>query len=57
MNVEKIEVTDEEANEHVKELAKQHNMSEQEIMQQYVNIENVKYDMKMRKALDVLKEK
>ncbi len=57
MNVEKIEVTDKEANEHVKELAKQYNMSEQEIMQQYVNIENVKYDMKMRKALDVLKEK
>ena len=56
VNLEKIEVTDEEVNEHVKEIAKQYNMKDEDLIKEYGGIENLKYDMKMQKALDVIKE-
>ena len=56
VNLEKIEVTDKEANDHVKEIAKQYNMKEEDLIKEYGSIENIKYDMKMQKALDIIKE-
>ena len=53
--VEKIEITDSEAKKEAKEMATKYNMKEQEFLDAFGGIEMMKYDMKMRKAMDVLK--
>ena len=52
---EHIEVTDEEAEKKAKELAKKYQMKEEDFKKEFGGIEMVKYDMKMRKAIDALK--
>lgn len=52
---EHIEVTDEEAEKEAKELAKKYQMKEEDFKKEFGGIEMVKYDMKMRKAIDALK--
>ena len=52
---EHIEVTDEEAEKETKELAKKYQMKEEDFKKEFGGIEMVKYDMKMRKAIDALK--
>ena len=55
VKLEKIDVTDEELDEHADEIAKQYNISKEDLYKEYGNKENLRYDMKMQKALDVLK--
>ena len=55
VNQEKIEVTDKEAKEHAKEIAKQYNMKEDDLIKEYGGLDMIKYDVKMQKALDVIK--
>ena len=52
---EKIEITDKDAKEEAKTMAEKYNMKEKEFIEAFGGIEMIKYDMKMRKAMDVLK--
>ena len=54
--LEKIEVTDEEAEKEAEDLATKYNMKKDEFLKLFGGIEMVKYDLEMRKAIDVLKE-
>lgn len=53
---EKIEVTDEEAKHELSHMAEHYHMTEEELMKEIGSLEVVKYDVKMQKALEVLKE-
>jgi len=53
---EKIEVSDKEAKEELKKMAEEYNMTEEDIMKEIGSLEIVKYDLAMRKAVEVLKE-
>ena len=53
---EKIEVTDEEADKEADILAEKYQMKKEEFLNLFGGIEMVKYDLEMRKALDVLKD-
>ena len=53
--VEKIEITDEKANEEADALAARYQMSKDEFLKAFGGIEMIKYDLKMRGAIDTLK--
>lgn len=53
---EKIEISDEEAEKEAEDLANKYQMKVEDFKKEIGGIEMVKYDMKMRKAIDVLKE-
>lgn len=53
---EKIDFTDKEVNEKAKEMAENYGITVEELINAYGSIDIVKYDMKMHKALEVLKE-
>ncbi len=52
---EKIEVTDKDAKEEAKKMAEKYNMKEKEFLDAFGGLEMMKYDIKMRKAMDILK--
>lgn len=52
---EKIEISDKEAKEEVKKLAEKYGVSEEEFLMNFGGLDIVKYDLRMRKAMDVLK--
>ena len=52
---ENIEINDKDANKEVKEMSSKYNMKEEEFLNAFGGLEMVKYDLKMRKAIDVLK--
>lgn len=54
--LENIEVTEEEVDNKLKELADNHGMKEEEIIKQIGSREMLKYDLEMNKVLDLLKE-
>jgi trigger factor len=56
MELEKIEVTEEEAEKEAEELAKKYGMEKSEFLKQFGSIDMIKYDLEMRKLLDFLKE-
>ena len=51
---EKIEVTDKEAEEKAEEMAKNYGMEKDEFIKAYGSLEFIKYDMKMRKAIEMV---
>ena len=53
---EKIEIDDKTAKEEAKELAEKYQMKEDEFLSAFGGLDIVKYDMKMRKAMEVLKK-
>lgn len=53
---EKIKISDKEAKEEVKKLCEQYQMTEEDLMKELGTLEVVKYDLSMRKAIEVLKE-
>jgi len=53
---EKIEVTDEEAKHELGHMAEHYHMSEEELMKEIGSLEVVKYDVRMKKTLELLKE-
>ena len=55
-NVEKIEVTDEDAETEAINLATKYQMEKDEFLKLFGGIEMVKYDLKMRQAIEVLKK-
>ena len=52
---EKIEISDEDANKEAIEMASKYQMKEDEFLKAFGGIEMLKYDMKMRKAIEILK--
>ena len=53
---EKIEIDDKEAKEESKKLAEKYQMKEDEFLNAFGGLDFVKYDMKMRKAMEILKK-
>ena len=53
---EKIEIADDEAKKEAEELAKKYNMEKDVFLKLFGGIEMVKYDMEMRRAIEILKE-
>ncbi len=54
IDAEKIEVTDKDAEAKADEMAKDYGMTKEEFIEAYGNIEYIKYDMKMRKAIEII---
>ena len=52
MNLEKIEVSSEEAEKEAEELAKKYQMEKDEFLAQFGGIEMIQYDLEMRKAIE-----
>ena len=52
---EKIVISDEETDKEAVELSKKYQMEKDEFLKQFGGIEMIKYDLEMRKAIDVLK--
>ena len=52
---EKIKVSDKEAEKEIEDMAKHYNVDKEEVLKEIGNIEYLKNDMAMKKALDVLK--
>lgn len=52
---EKIEITEEDANKEAEEMAKKYNMEKDKFLELFGGLEMIKYDLKMRKAIEVLK--
>ncbi len=55
-NKENVEVTDEEVDQQVKELAARYQMSEDELLKQFGGKEFIKYDLEVHKTVELLKE-
>lgn len=53
--VEGIEISDSDAKKEAKEMASKYNMKDEEFLNAFGGLDMVKYDLKMRKAIDVLK--
>ncbi len=53
--VENIEVTDKEADKQADEMAANYGISKEELLKAYGSLEVVKYDIKMRNAIEVIK--
>lgn len=53
---EKIEISDDEANEEAKVLAEKYGVSLEEFLMNFGGIDIVKYDLRMRRAMDILKK-
>ena len=56
MNLEKIEVSVEEAEKEAEDLAKKYQMEKEEFLQQFSGIDMVQYDLEMRKTIELLKD-
>lgn len=53
---EKLEVTEEEVNKEIEDMAKKYNMTFEDVTQSIGGIEAMKYDLKVKKAIDLMKE-
>ena len=53
---EKIEISDKEATKEAEELASKYQMKKDEFLKEFGGLEMVKYDMQMRKAMEILKK-
>ena len=56
MNLEKVEVSLEEANKEALELAKKYQMDKEDFLKEFGGIEMIQYDLEMRKVVELLKE-
>lgn len=53
---EKIEITEEQANQEAEDLAKKYQMEKDELLASFNGIDMIKYDLQMRAAIEILKE-
>ena len=53
---EKIEISDDEAKKEAKVLAEKYGVSEEEFLMNFGGLDIVKYDLRMRRAMDILKK-
>ena len=54
--LEKVEVTDDEAEKNAQELAEKYNMSKDDFLNEFGGIELIKYDLVVKKTIDLLKD-
>ena len=52
---EKIKVTDKEVNKEVNDMAKKYNMTDEDVLKSLGGFDAMKYDMEVRKAIDIIK--
>ena len=52
---EKIEVNDEESEKHLEEIASMYNLHKEQVLNQIGGMDMIKFDLKMKKALEILK--
>ena len=55
-NIEKIEISDDEAQKEAEELAKKYQMKKDDFVKMFGGIEMVQYDLEIRKVIELLKE-
>lgn len=53
--LEKIEISDEEADKEAEEISKKYNMTKEELLKQFGGIDMIKYDLQMQKVIDLMK--
>ena len=53
---ENIKVSDKEADKEASELAEKYHMSKEDLLKNFGGLEMIKYDMEMRKTMDILKK-
>ena len=56
MELEKVDVTDKEVEDEIKELASKYNMKEEDLLKAIGSKDMIKYDLQMRKVIEILKE-
>ena len=56
MNIEKVEVSEEEASKEAEELAKKYQMEKEDFLKQFGGLEMIQYDLEMRKVVELLKD-
>ena len=56
MTLEKIEVTEEEADKEATALAEKYQMDKKEFLAQFGGIDMIQYDLEIRKVMELLKE-
>ena len=54
--LEKVEVTDEEANKEAEDLAKKYNTTKEELLNQIGGLDALKYEVEMQKVIEILKK-
>ena len=54
--LEKIEITDKDADEEANKLSEKYNMKKEEFLNAFGGIAMIKFDLEMRKVIDLLKE-
>lgn len=54
--LEKVEVTDEEANKEAEDLAKKYNTTKEELLNQIGDLDALKYELEMQKVIEILKK-
>ncbi len=54
--LEKVEVTDEEANKEAEDLAKKYNTTKEELLNQIGGLDVLKYEVEMQKVIEILKK-
>ena len=55
-NIEKIEISDDEAQKEAEELAKKYQMKKDDFIKMFGGSEMVQYDLEIRKVIELLKE-
>lgn len=54
--LEKIEISDEEAEKEAEELSKKYDMTKEELLKQFGGLDMIKYDLQMQKVIDIMKK-
>ncbi len=54
--IEKVEVTDKEADKEAEDLSKKYNMTKEELIKEFGGIEAIKYELQMQKVIDIIKK-
>lgn len=54
--LEKIEVSDEDAEKEAEDLAKKYNVTKEELLKEFGGIESIKYELQMQKVIDIMKK-
>ena len=54
--IEKVEVTDKEADKEAENLSKKYNMTKEELIKEFGGIEAIKYELQMQKVIDIMKK-
>ena len=56
INLENVKVTDEEADKEAEDMANKYQMKKDEFLKAFGGIEMIKYDLEIRKVVELLKE-